>query len=105
MKTTKDDILQFLKALKPSLEKNGIVEIGLFGSFAKDKADIASDIDIFIKSTPHFCKTHLGFNGLIFLDELRLKIQRHFKRSVDLCDIASFNDTKKAKILKGAVYV
>ncbi len=105
MRTKKDDILRFLKALKPSLEKEGIAEIGLFGSFAKEKADIASDIDIFIKSTDKFCSKHLGFEGLIYLDELRQRIQRHFKRKVDLCDIANFSDERIGRVLKGAVYV
>ena len=105
MRTKKEDILNFLKALKPSLEKEGIDEIGLFGSFAKEKADIASDIDIFIKSTGKFCNKYLGFEGLIYLDELRQKIQGHFKRKVDLCDIASFSAERTARLLKGAIYV
>ena len=104
MRTKKDDILRFLRALKPSLEKEGIAEIGLFGSFAKGKADIASDIDIFIKSTDKFCGKHLGFEGLIYLDELRQSIQRRFKRKVDLCDIASFGTQRTECLLQGAIY-
>lgn len=105
MRTKKEDILHFLKALKPYLEKEGIAEIGLFGSFAKGKADIASDIDIFIKSTDKFCNKYLGFEALFYLDELKQNIQRHFKRKVDLCDIASFSAERVASVLKGAIYV
>ena len=34
-KVSKEKILAFLKELKPSLQKEGIKKIGLFGSYAK----------------------------------------------------------------------
>ncbi len=42
------DILSYLSELKPSLQKDGIKEIGLFGSYAKGYADENSDIDIVV---------------------------------------------------------
>ncbi len=104
-KSIKEPILLYLKELKPKLEKEGITEIGLFGSFAKDEATIYSDIDIFIKTTNEFRKKHLGFAGFGFLEDLRQDIARHFDKEVDLCNIAGFNDERKAKFLKGAIYV
>ena len=101
----KEPILLYLKELKPKLEKEGITEIGLFGSFAKEEATIYSDIDIFIKTTNEFRKKHLGFAGFGFLEDLRQDIARHFDKEVDLCNIAGFNDERKAKFLKGAIYV
>ena len=47
-KLTKEIILEYLSSIKEELNQDGIVEIGLFGSYAKDKADLASDIDIVI---------------------------------------------------------
>ncbi len=104
-KSIKEPILLYLKELKPKLEKEGITEIGLFGSFAKDEATIYSDIDIFIKTTNEFRKKHLGFAGFSFLEDLRQDIAKHFNKEVDLCNIAGFNDERKAKFLKGAIYV
>lgn len=104
-KSIKEPILRYLKELKPKLEKEGITEIGLFGSFAKDEATIYSDIDIFIKTTNEFRKKHLGFAGFGFLEDLRQDIAKHFNKEVDLCNIAGFNDERKAKFLKGAIYV
>lgn len=104
-KSIKEPILLYLKELKPKLEKEGITEIGLFGSFAKEEATIYSDIDIFIKTTNEFRKKHLGFAGFGFLEDLRQDIARHFDKEVDLCNIAGFNDERKAKFLKGAIYV
>ena len=45
---TKEAILAYLSELKPSLEKDGIQKIGLFGSYAKGYAGEDSDIDIVV---------------------------------------------------------
>ena len=104
-KSIKEPILLYLKELKPKLVKEGIAEIGLFGSFAKEEATIYSDIDVFVKTTDEFRKKHLGFKGFSFLEDLRQDIAKHFNKEVDLCNIAGFNDERKAKFLKGAIYV
>lgn len=39
-KSIKEPILLYLKELKPKLQKEGITEIGLFGSFTKEEATI-----------------------------------------------------------------
>ena len=43
---TKDEILNFLRELKPELESLGIYKVGLFGSYAKDGANIAETFKI-----------------------------------------------------------
>ena len=105
-KSIKQPILDYLKALKPQLEKEGIAELGLFGSFAKDEATIYSDIDVLIKTTkPFWDKYKGGCEAAIFLDDLRLKIAKRFNKEVDLCDISGLKDNKKADILEGAIFV
>lgn len=105
-KSIKEPILLYLKELKPSLEKEGISEIGLFGSFAKDEATIYSDIDVFIKTTKAFWdKYESGLECAVFLDDFRLKIAERFNKDVDLCDISGLQDDKRADILEGAIYV
>ncbi len=104
-KSIKEPILRYLKELKPKLEKEGITEIGLFGSFAKDEATIYSDIDIFIKTTDEFRKKHLGFAGFGFLEDLRQDIAKHFDKEVDLCDITGIKEDKRAEFFEGAIYV
>lgn len=103
-KSIKEPILLYLKELKPALQKEGIVKIGLFGSFAKDEATINSDIDIFIRTTEAFCKKYRGFAGFSFLADLRKNIAEHFDKKVDLCDIKDFNKERRIKILDGAIY-
>lgn len=103
---SKEEILDYLREIKPELEKDGITKIGLFGSYAKGTADIASDIDITIETNNEFTKKFTGFKALIYLDNLRNNFVRKFKMQVDLCDSAGFkDDVKKQKILKGVIYV
>jgi len=46
---TKEDILNFLKQNKNLLENRfGVDKIGLFGSYAKDRATAKSDIDFYV---------------------------------------------------------
>ncbi|ASM37992.1 MAG: nucleotidyltransferase domain-containing protein [Campylobacter sputorum] len=103
----KDEILDYLRSLKPELQEIGINKIGLFGSYAKGTNDIASDIDITIESNADVIikKTGSGINALMFLDDLRQNIQKKFKISVDLCDTATMSKEKKDKILAGVIYV
>ncbi len=42
----KDEVLNFLKILKPELKSQGIISLGLFGSVAKNTNTSSSDIDI-----------------------------------------------------------
>ncbi|MFZ2968768.1 MAG: nucleotidyltransferase domain-containing protein [Sulfuricurvum sp.] len=56
---TKEAILEYLRSIKPSHEKEGIVIHGIFGSFARDEASENSDIDVLIETTPRFVEdTH-----------------------------------------------
>lgn len=103
-KSIKEPILLYLKELKPNLQKEGISEIGLFGSFAKDEATIYSDIDIFIKTTKAFREKYRGFAGFSFLEDLRNNIAKHFNKEVDLCNIAEFDKEKQNIFLNGAIY-
>ena len=59
---TRDDILTILREFKRDYaEKYGILEIGIFGSFARDEAREDSDVDICIKTrTPNpFVLVHI----------------------------------------------
>ncbi|SQC36409.1 putative nucleotidyltransferase [Helicobacter fennelliae] len=104
-KLTKEIILEYLSSIKEELNQDGIVEIGLFGSYAKDKADLASDIDIVICSSESFLKKFRGFEGAIYLDDLRQRIMKHFKIQVDICDTFSMNEERKKNLLESAIYV
>ena len=94
---TKEYILDFLKTHKDKLKQDyRLLEIGLFGSYAKDKADENSDIDIIIKSE----------NKDFFLrEDLREYLEMHLKKTVDVGYLDSMRDYYKQKIEKDIIYV
>lgn len=105
-KLTQAQILDYLKSIKQELQKDGIVELGLFGSYAKGVAKENSDIDVFIRYSDEFRKKYLGFKAFIYLGELRERLENHFGLSVDLCNLNAFNNKEKQEnFFKGAIYV
>ena len=91
----------YLTDIKVDLANNGIEKIGLFGSFAKEKDDLYSDIDIAIKTTPKFVKRFDGVQGFLFLEDLRKNLEKKFHRHVDICDEAGL---KYKNIIEGVIY-
>ncbi len=50
--TTKENILAILKSHKAELEKYGVSNIGLFGSYLRNEQSAKSDIDLLIDFEP-----------------------------------------------------
>lgn len=103
---TKETILAYLSEIKPSLERDGILKIGLFGSYAKGYADENSDIDIVILADKKSFLDRLhAFKALEYLDDLKKQIANEFQKPVDICDFYSEQKIQESKIVKGAIYV
>ena len=94
----RDDVLAILSGFKRDYaERYGIVEIGLFGSLARNEPRDDSDVDICIKTvTPNpFVLVHIKQ----FLEEL-------FQRHVDIVRVReNMNPFLKKRIEKEAHYV
>ena len=45
------ELLEKLRALKPWLEEQGVTDLRLFGSFARDEAKEDSDVDLLCRTT------------------------------------------------------
>lgn len=73
---TRDELLTKLRELKPWLEEQGIVNVRLFGSYARDEAGPDSDVDLLVDlSKP------LGWRFYSLIDEVADRLGK----SVDLC--------------------
>lgn len=83
---TKDEILSKLKDLKPIYEKEGLVILGLFGSYAKETQDRFSDIDLAYRlDYEKFSQNYKdGFSKLLRIDDIKKELQAVFKTSIDL---------------------
>ncbi|MCD8212909.1 MAG: nucleotidyltransferase domain-containing protein [Campylobacter sp.] len=93
--------------MKPQLQADGITKLGLFGSYAKDNADMFSDIDIVVESNAEKMVEKLGnpFLAICYFDDIKKKISKKFHLSVDLCDTTSMPTDKKNELTQGAIYV
>ena len=94
---TKNNILNYLKEHYSEFQdKYHVEKIGLFGSFAKDKATQESDIDIFVKMQPSL------FNMIAIKDQ----IEQDLHHKVDI--IREHNNIKPLflkMIKKDLIYV
>jgi len=96
-----NEILLKLKELKPAYEKEGLILIGLFGSYAKNTQTKFSDIDVAYKlDYDKFSLNYKdGFSKLLRIDDIKKELQSIFKIPVDLVP-----DSNKA-ILKELINV
>ena len=97
----KNSILSTLKQLKPIYEKEGLVFLGLFGSYARDTQTKFSDIDIAYKIDydKFSSKYKDGFSKILRIDEIKKELQEIFHTHIDLVP-----DSNKS-ILRGLIDV
>lgn len=105
MQNDKNEVLNFLKTLKPKLYAEGIVSLGVFGSVAKETNTANSDIDIVYETSDIFIEKHKGWNAFTYLNtHLRDKISKKFNTHVDMFDLNSTSSLKN-KIKEESLYV
>lgn len=95
---TRDDILEILREFKRDhAEKYGILELGIFGSMARDEIVEGSDVDICIKT-----KTPNPF----LLVHIKEDIERLVRKHVDIVRVREkMNPFLKERIDKEGRYV
>lgn len=102
----REEILEYLRTeIKPQLDADGVINLGLFGSVARNEMNENSDIDICLESTDLFRKKYPGFEHFIYLDELRKKISKRFNCEVDISNTVSTKESKKKILLRDVIYV
>jgi len=86
MFNNKMHILTTLKELKPTYEQEGLILLGLFGSYARDTQTQFSDIDVAYKLDydKFSLKYKDGFAKLLRINEVQKELQAIFNTSIDL---------------------
>jgi predicted nucleotidyltransferase len=100
----KEEILKKLKELKPIYQKEGFCIEALFGSFARDEADVKSDIDILVEIKPEFASKY-GLRSISRIEEIKKELQKIFKTDIDIADKTGMGKTAKKFIIDRALYV
>ncbi len=98
---TKEEILHFLTENKEYLlNRYHLSKIGLFGSFAKGKANTNSDVDIIFDFKD---------NSILDVYTIKLELKNYlsskFDRDVDLAREKYLKPYAKDEILKSVIYV
>lgn len=75
-------------------KKYGVKRIGLFGSYSRGEQRESSDIDVFIDHV-------MTFDNYM---ELKLSLEDHFQKPVDLVIVDDIKPALKPIILRGAKY-
>lgn len=90
-------VLALLKKKQEQLKQFGIKELALFGSVARNEANMDSDLDFLVE-----------FNGELTFDlymDLKFFLEELFQREVDLVIKEDLKPIIKDKVLQQAVYV
>ncbi len=97
MKST-TEIIHILKRFKEeSASKYGIKSLGIFGSFARNQQDEASDLDVFVV---------LQDADFFTLEKIREELERLTYFKIDLVHFRdSLRNSFKQNILKDAIYI
>jgi uncharacterized protein len=93
-------ILAYLRLQKANFQRDfGLTKIGLFGSYAKDEANEASDVDIIVEFEPNTPDLYDK------KETLRTILQNEFDRNVDLCREKYLKPYYKIQILQNSIFV
>lgn len=103
---TKEYILDKIKELKPFYEKEGLILLGLFGSYANNEANEKSDIDILYEiKIEKFSEKDPGFTAFSRLKNIKDELKEVFKTEIDLCAKNGLSRTGEKYILGNVIYV
>lgn len=101
---TQKDVLTFLTNIKPQLQKDGIEQVGLFGSYARNNATLTSDIDIAIKLNKNYLDKNDVWNYFNEINKIKEMVYNKFQMKSDVFDLDSCSSLKD-KIEKEVLYV
>lgn len=96
---TKNEIIETLKALKPQYQKDGLILVGLFGSFSRGEERGDSDIDIMYEIEKD--KKFSMFKYLKYLGDL----EKSLNHKVDLVRSETIKADLKPYVYKDLIYV
>ena len=93
----KKEILITLQKNKEKLQKFGVKNIGLFGSFVKERQKNNSDLDFVVE----FRKGQKNYDNYI---ELKFFLEELFDKEIDLVTAESIKPELKAEIMESVEY-
>ncbi|WP_270437776.1 nucleotidyltransferase family protein [Bacteroides bouchesdurhonensis] len=92
------EVINILKKIKmDSAHKYGIKSLGIFGSFARNQQDEASDLDVFVS---------LQESDFFTLEKIKEELEQLTNFKIDIVNFReNLRDSFKKNILKDAIYI
>ncbi|MEA1918049.1 MAG: nucleotidyltransferase domain-containing protein [Campylobacterota bacterium] len=104
MSLQKNEILDYLRNIKPDYKKSGIEKLALFGSFAREQNSENSDVDVAIQLKSDYLKTHDVWEYFTLLENIKKDITKKFNKKIDIFDLDSSSEIKE-HVLSEVLYV
>lgn len=98
-------IFKNIKSLKQTLQSDGFIIDGVFGSYARNENSKDSDVDILYHLDNVFYDKYSGFIGFKKLDEIKEFISKKLGKRIDLAPKTNLSKTAKKHILSEVIYV
>jgi len=107
MKQTLQNITSHISEIKKQYQHEGFEIVGIFGSYAQNKADKYSDVDIAYKMDYETFNKKFkgGFAKILRIEEIKEELQKLLHIKVDLVPLDRNNTTFENEINKDIVYV
>jgi predicted nucleotidyltransferase len=86
------------------LAKDGIEQLALFGSFAREEATPYSDVDVAFRRSPCYRKEQSAYDYFALMEKLKYDLRTSLHRNVDLFDLDS-ESPFKGRIEGELIYV
>jgi len=100
-----ENIFAQIKKLKTTLQSDGFIIDGIFGSYARGEHTQDSDVDILYHLESDFHKKYSGFIGFKKLDEIKTFIGKSINKKIDLAPKTNLSKTAQKYILNEVIYV
>lgn len=96
MRATKENIMNYLQELQQELQTQGILQVALFGSYAKGEQSVYSDIDIAIKKDREYFSSVSPYYYFEVVNSIKDKIRKKFHKNIDVFDLDSTSSFKQS---------
>jgi predicted nucleotidyltransferase len=81
---TKEEIINILHNTNTKYKGSGFELVSLFGSYARDTADMFSDVDLTYKINHNIFFKDDAFAKLAKIDEIKKELEKKLRKKVDL---------------------
>lgn len=100
-------LLEKIVSLRDRYKNDGFVIVGIGGSYARNKEQEKSDLDIVysIDNPSLFASKYAGFGAFAKLRAIKEEIEETVQIDVDLISMSSLNSVGKKYILEDMLYV